>query len=297
MRVLAISLLLIVASCAKDRGEVIEDEQDTGVALSSSDTDKTLFVWDFSEPKSYIYTMQTEINTSVTMEEGSPMNDMDMEQVMEATYRIRAKENGRADIYVQDFKVLQAPFPGMEDMIESQLPQEPTIIIQDMTAGGDYDTSDSFNLAGIEGMGAIAPLILPTRDLSIGETDTISMNYAMDQDIMDFDFKQSIYLTFAGYDEYEGKNCAVLVAEFSLDESNMAINDPEMGEGSLEMDVDLNSGSRYYWDPVGHYFVGAEVLMDGTTGLAGTGALADLPEGMNVDIDVVQRIKLEAIEE
>ncbi|MEM8584734.1 MAG: hypothetical protein AAGF87_10710 [Bacteroidota bacterium] len=296
MKNLCFLLLLIAFSCARDRNDFIDNDATEGVSLTSPDTEKTMFVWDFSTPKSYLYDVQMEMNMKMVSEGVGPMTDMEFNQVFELIYNIAAKENGRADIYMQDFEVIEAPFAGMEDMIEASLPQEPTLLISDMDAGGQYDPNAFFSMSGLEMMGAMSPLPLPTRDLKVGETDTLTVENSMQQPGINVEGKQRIFITFAGYDEYEGKNCAVLVLQFAVDDTSFSIDNQEGGSEEIEMDIDMETGSRFYWDPVGHYFLGAELLMDGSVGTQGAGGLPQMPENMDIEMDMVQRIKLREIE-
>ncbi|MEM6395047.1 MAG: hypothetical protein AAF741_01775 [Bacteroidota bacterium] len=299
MRYLPFLLLFTLYACAKDSNDIVEDKPPEGVALTSPDTDKTFFVWDFSEPKSYTYRTEMEMNMSMSSETELPMGNMDFNQVIGIDYRIEAKDNSKADIYIDNMNVIKAPFPGMEEMMAAQFPQGPTLIIKDMDAGGDYDPNQVVNLSGMEMAGAASPFMLPRRDLKVGETDTLVMEQSMSQDMVDTDFKQRVFITFAGYDEYKGKECAVLVLDFVVDESNLSFEnpeDPDAEKTEIDMDIDMATGSRYYWDPVGHYFVGGEIQVDGDLGLGAGGGMPEMPEGVSMEMDMVQKIELVGIE-
>lgn len=283
-RILLFSLLL-TASCASDRREDIPDEVfNPPVLISTPDTEKELFVWDFSSPRAYVYEVVNETTTSISSDDDTDFSlDLAMEIVQQIEVRTRGNHEAEFVAVSMEIKEISG-MPGVESLLQNsmdkELPKSMGRIQADGTVLNEDQTGDLL-------------FYLPERDLKPGERDTINSTLSL-VDSMDINLSmdQHKVISFVGYEEYEGRNCAVLVVNQLSEGGDLQV---EAEDVEINAELSMASGSRYYFDVERHYFLGAEIITDGAMDdfdLSSLGGGTEDDMSMAVDVRTIQNIKL-----
>ncbi|MEM7572707.1 MAG: hypothetical protein AAF433_07395 [Bacteroidota bacterium] len=281
-------LLLLVASCASDRREDIPDEVfNPPVLISTPDSEKELFVWDFSSPRTYVYEVANKTMTTISSAKETSFNlDLGMEMVQEV--EVQTTGNHEAEFVTMSIEIKEiSGMPGMESLLQNSMDDELPKSMGRIQADGTI-----VNEAAVGGM----LFYLPERDLKPGERDTINSTISLiDSMDINLNMEQRKVISFVGYEEYEGRNCAVLVINELSEGGDLQV---EAEDVEINAEINMASGSRYYFDVERHYFIGAEIITDGAMDdfdLSGLGGDSEEEMSMDVDVRTIQNIKLVAI--
>jgi len=267
---LALSILIVV-SCGNENTKSSE----------STNTTQSQFEWDFSKKRKFIYSFSQTVNGTNKMDKDRSVDKMYMTGI--GHLNVRVKENNLADLSLTDIEIQLVNY-DQEGRPRDTLSQKiPTNVVQDMEPDGSFDDSNTDILFDM-----LFPL--PKRVLEIGDSDEILMQMPFNTNGSRLFSKGQNKLTFTGYEEIEGVNCAVL--EGIIDISKFDV--PEELKGEYKCSTTANA--TYYFDLENRHYVAADIKM-----------VMDImidPENeddfgmyMNMRSDNVYKIRLEKIEE
>ncbi|MEO9531836.1 MAG: hypothetical protein ABJG68_13735 [Crocinitomicaceae bacterium] len=215
----------------------------------------TTFEWDFSSPKKFIYSYSQIIHGENQFEKNSPLDKVDM--TSNGFLNITVKENQLADLSLTDMEVHMQTYDH-DGTPNTPIDQKaPSTVIQEMNSKGKFKVESSDIIFDI-----LFPL--PPNDLKEGESCEIPLSMPFNANGSILSVKGQHVLSFVGYEELNGYDCAVLEGELEISE----IDKPSELIGKYENNT--TAISKYYFSlEYGHY-VGADVkltinaLMDNT---------------------------------
>lgn len=265
--------ILILASCGSDNSKSTKTEN----------SNETQFQWDFSKQRKFIYSFSQTVNGE---------NKMDKDRPAEKTYmtgighlNVRVKENNLADLSLTGIEMQIIIFNEDGTPRDTMTQKAPVNVVQDMKPDGSFSDSNVDILFDM-----LFPL--PNKDLEKGDSDEIPMKMPFNVNGSRLYSKGQNTLTFKGFKEIEGRNCAVLKGIINVSKLDV----PEELKGDYECSSTGNA--TYYFDLENGYYVGADiqmvmdVMMDSET---------ENEEGfgmfMKMKSDNVFKIRLEKIEE
>ncbi len=221
-----------------------------GTSKNSSDQKSTIdqndFVWDFSQPKKYIYTYWQEVDVTNNMDKDM---QADKSKIIGNGYlNVRVKENNLADLSLTDLKMDMIMFDDNGKAKDTMSNTAPASVIQDMKPNSTFG-NDNHNFI----FDLIFPL--PKKKLKVGEKDKIPMEMPFNTNGSKLSVKGFNTLEFVGMEKYEGKEVAILKG--NIDITNLEI--PEELNGTYKSSS-IGKGT-YYFDIENQYFVGAELQM------------------------------------
>lgn len=235
-KTLFVSTILILISC--------------GISNNNSDQNSTNnendFVWDFSQPKKYIYTYWQEVDLTNNMDKDMPADKSKI--IGNGFLNVRVKENNLADLSLTDLKTDMILFDDNGKVKDTMSNTVPALVIQDMKPNSTFG-NDNHNLI----FDLIFPL--PTKKLKIGEKDKIPMETPFNANGSILSVKGFNTLEFIRMKIFEGKEVAVLKG--NIDISDLEI--PEELSGTYKSSS-IGKGT-YYFDLKNQYFIGADIQM------------------------------------
>lgn len=248
----------------------------------NSTTNQNNFVWDFSEPKKYVYTYWQEVDATNNMDKNVPA---DKSKIIGNGYlNVRVKENNLADLSLTDLKTDMIVYDESGKAKDTMSNTAPASVIQDMKPNSTFGTNNHNLIFDL-----IFPL--PSKNLKIGEKDKIPMEMPFNANGSRLFIKGFNTLEFIGMQKIEGKEVAVLKG--NIDISNLEI--PEELNGKYE-GSSIGNGT-YYFDLENQYFVGADIQMTMTVMMdTETDDKDDLGMFADMRSDNIFKIRLENIE-
>lgn len=265
--------ILIFASCGNGNPKSAKTEN----------SNESQFQWDFNKQRKFIYSFSQTVNGE---------NQMDKDRAAEKTnmtgigyLNVRVKENNLADLSLTDIDMQMIMYNEDGTPRDTMTQKAPTNVVQDMKPDGSFGDSNTDILFDM-----IFPL--PNKSLEKGESDEIPMQMPFNANGSRLFSKGQNTLTFTGYEELEGRNCAVLKGVIDISKLDV----PEELKGEYECSTTGNA--TYYFDLENGFYVGADiqmvmdVMMDSETENED-----DFGMFMKMKSDNVYKIRLEEIEE
>ena len=228
--------ILILTSCGNSNNK----------SDQNSIVDQNEFVWDFSQPKKYIYSYWQEVDGKNNMDKNMPA---DKSKIIGNGYlTVRVKENNLADLSLTDLKTDMILFDDNGKAKDTMSDTAPASVIQNMKPNSTFG-KDNHNFV----FDLIFPL--PTKKLQIGEKDKIPMEIPFNANGSRLSVKGFNTLEFVGMEKFEGKEVAIL-------EGNIDIFDLEIPEelNGVYKSTSIGKGT-YYFDLENQYFVGADIQL------------------------------------
>lgn len=265
--------ILILVSCGSENSKSTE----TGNSIESQ------FKWDFSRQRKFVYSFSQTVNGENKMDKDRPTEKTYMTGV--GNLNVRVKENNLADLSLTDIEMKMIMFNEDGTPRDTMTQKAPTNVVQDMKSDGSFGDSNTDILFDM-----LFPL--PNKNLEKGESDEIPMQMPFNANGSKLFSKGQNTLTFTGYEEIEGRNCAVLKGVIDISKLDV----PEELKGEYECSTTGNA--TYYFDLENGYYVGADiemimdVMMDSETENED-----DFGMFMKMKSDNVYKIRLEEIEE
>ena len=106
----------------------------------NSMTDQNNFVWDFSEPKKYVYTYWQEVDATNNMDKNMPA---DKSKIIGNGYlNVRVKENNLADLSLTDLKTDMIVYNEIGKAKDTMSNTAPASVIQDMKPNSTFGTNN-----------------------------------------------------------------------------------------------------------------------------------------------------------
>jgi hypothetical protein len=264
--------ILILASCGNGNSQSSE----------TSNTSQSHFEWNFSKKRKFIYSFSQTVNGE----------NMDKDGSADKTYmtgighlNVRVKENNLADLSLTDIEMQMIMYNEDGTPRDTMTQKAPANVVQDMKPDGSFGDSNTDILFDM-----LFPL--PNKKLAKGDSDEIPMQMPFNANGSRLFSKGQNTLTFIGYEEIEGRNCAVLKGVINISKLDV----PEELKGEYECSTTGNA--TYYFDLENGYYVGADikmvmdVMMDSETENED-----DFGMYMKMKSDNVYKIRLEEIEE
>ena len=228
--------ILILSSCGNGNSQSSE----------TSNTSQSQFEWDFSKKRKFIYSFSQTVNGE---------NKMDKDRPAEKTYmtgvghlNLRVKENNLADLSLTDVEMNMIMFNEDGTPRDTMTQKAPTNVVQDMKPDGSFGDSNTDILFDM-----LFPL--PNKKLEKGDSDEVPMQMPFNANGSRLFSKGQNTLTFTGYEEIEGRNCAVLKGE--IDISKLDVPDELKGE----YECSTTGNATYYFDLENGFYVGADIQM------------------------------------
>lgn len=241
------------------------------------------FQWNFSQPRKFVYSFSQIVDGENRWNKDRPIDKTHMAAV--GHVNVRVKENKLADLSLTDIEVKSVDYGGdgtPEDTVTTEMS---TTVVQDMKADGSFDDSNADILFGL-----LFPL--PNKSLKKGDVDEIPMQMPFNISGSRLFAKGQNTLTFRGYEEIEGRKCAVLNGIINISKLDI----PEELKGEYKFST--TGDATYYFDLENGYYVGADiklvmdVLVDSETENED-----DFGIYTKMNSDNVYKIRLESIEE
>jgi len=265
--------ILILASCGSENPKSTEK----GNSIESQ------FKWDFSKQRKFVYSFSQTVNGENKMDKDRPAVKTSMTGV--GNLNVSVKENNLADLSLTDIEMKMIMFNEDGTPRDTMTQKAPTNVVQDMKPDGSFGDSNTDLLFDM-----LFPL--PSENLEKGESDEIPMQMPFNANGSRLFSKGQNTLTFTGYEEIEGRNCAVLKGVIDISKLDV----PKELKGEYECSTTGNA--TYYFDLENGYYVGADikmimdVMMDSETENED-----DFGMFMKIKSDNVYKIRLEEIEE
>lgn len=212
------------------------------------------FAWDFSKPKTlvYSYTQNIEFQNQMAQTGESIKSGI----IGSGLLKVRVKENLKANLSITDLQIQMIQYNREGEPTDTSYDTAPDMVVPNMSANGDFVVENTELVFDV-----IFPL--PSISLTIGAEEIKDM-------MIPFNARGSVLpvngkrkLKFQGFETIQERNCAVLKADINIselqipDELKMKINFLSKGEGI------------YYFDLQDQIFIGCDINL-----------------GMNVEIDV-----------
>ncbi|NQY07037.1 MAG: hypothetical protein HRT68_12835 [Flavobacteriaceae bacterium] len=228
--------ILIFASCGNGNTK----------SAKAENSNEFQFQWDFSKQRKFIYSFSQIVNGE---------NKMDKERPSDKTYtkglgqlNVRVKENNLADISLTDIEMQMIDYDQEGNPRDTMTQKVPNTVVQDMKPDGSFGDSNTDILFDM-----LFPL--PNKNLDEGDSDEIPMQMPFSTNGSRLFAKGQNTLTFAGYEEIEGRNCAVLKGVIDISELDI----PEELKGEYECST--TGSATYYFYLEDGYYTGADIKM------------------------------------
>lgn len=204
------------------------------------------FQWDFSKQRKFIYSYSQIVNGESTMDKEGTALKTYVEGV--GHLNIRVKENNLADLSLTDIDMKMVTFKDEESPRDTMTQKVPNSVVQDMKPDGSFGVSTTDILFDV-----LFPL--PTTNLGKGDSEEIPMQMPFNAYGSELHSKGQNTLTFTGYEEIEGRNCAVLKGVIDISKLDI----PEELKGEFECST--TGYATYYFDLEDGCYVGADIQM------------------------------------
>ncbi|WP_070138499.1 hypothetical protein [Crocinitomix algicola] len=265
--------ILILASCGSDNSKSTKTEN----------SNETQFQWDFSKQRKFIYSFSQTVNGENKMGKDRPAEKTYMTGI--GHLNVRVKENNLADLSLTGIEMQIIIFNEDGTPRDTMTQKAPANVVQDMKPDGSFSDGNADILFDM-----LFPL--PNKDLEKGDSDEIPMKMPFNVNGSRLYSKGQNTLTFKGFKEIEGRNCAVLKGIINVSKLDV----PEELKGDYECSSTGNA--TYYFDLENGYYVGADIqmVMDVMVD-SETENEEDFGMFMKMKSDNVFKIRLEKIEE
>jgi hypothetical protein len=265
---LALSILIIASCGSKDTNNTKADS-----------LNEPQFEWDFSKQQKFVYSFSQTVHGETKMDKDRPANKTYTTGI--GHLNVRVKENNLADLSLTDIEMKMVNYNQEGEPSDTMTQNIPTNVVQDMKTDGSFGDSNTDMLFGM-----LFPL--PKKKIEKGELYEVPMQMPFNANGSRLFAKGQNKLTFVGYEEIEGRNCAVLKGEIDISELDV----PEELKG--EYGCSTTGNATYYFDLENGYYVGSdinmvmEVMMD-------SGSDEDFGMYMKMKSDNIYKIRLEKI--
>lgn len=265
--------LLLAVGCGSNKPSANENDHSEGAHLA----------WDFSKQRIFIYsyTQFTESEMTLSKEEDADKTHVDGEGLI----NVRVKEDGLADVSMNDLTLEFIEYDEEGNPLDTNQQDAPVTVLQNMGTNGIFaDNASNIMFDGL--------FSLPGKELQQGESVDFPMKVPFNANGSPLFVKGQNTLTFIGYEELEGRDCAVI--EGAIDISDLEV--PEELKGTFT--CSSTGKGTYYFDVQEGCFVGADVSLQ-------LNALVDVAPGnaearemyINTTTHLKQSIRLKSIED
>ncbi len=213
-------------------------------SCSDSGSEKQSFKWDFRQNRKFVYSFfQT-----VDGENQLAANDSARKTFITGYGRlnVKVKSPEYADISLSDFKFSMVEYNLDGSKNETSQDQADGIEVEDFKPDGSFENGNLDLLFEV-----LFPL--PKSKIAVGETDTLAIEYPFPTNSKPLTNKGYQALNFVGYEDFEGRNCAVIESEILIDKLEI----PQDLEGDYESSS--TGSARYYFDLEKGYMVGCDI--------------------------------------
>ena len=265
--------ILIVISCGNGNSKSSE----------TLDSAESKFQWDFSKQRKFIYTFSQTVNGENKMDRDRPAVKIYMSGV--GYLNVRVKENNLADLSLTDIEMKMVNYDQEGSPRDTITQEAPPNVVQDMKPNGSFGDPNTDILFDM-----LFPL--PNKNLEKGDSEEIQMQMPFNANGSRLFAKGQNTLTFKGYEEIEGRNCAVLNGVINISQLDI----PEELNGKYGCSTTGNA--TYYFDLKNGIYVGSDIhmVMD-VIGDSESKNEGDFGMYMKIKSDNVYKIRLEKIEE
>ena len=241
------------------------------------------FEWDFSKQKKFIYSYSHIMTGENKMNKNSQASQRYMTEI--GNLNVKVKENDLAELSFSDIEVKMISYDEIGNPKDTLFQNRPTNVIQGMKPDINF-TNTGFDII----LRMLLPL--PEKSMEIGESVQVLMQMPFNANGSQLLAKGQNTLTFTGFTEINGINCAVL--EGQLDISNLEI--PEELDG--EYSCFTKGNATYYFNIEKGYYVGVDFQMI-TEFIIDTEEENNQRDGIYMDAknESTFKIRLEKIEE
>ena len=228
--------LLLLGACANGDG-----------GSSEGDGDRVTFAWDFSEPRTYVYSYTQTVDASTSLDPEDPPSLSRI--TAEGLLKVKVKDSETAQMVLTDMQMELVTMDEAGAPKDTTTQPAPPVAIQGVRPDGSYPQSGVDFLFGI-----LFPL--PPSPLAPGETGTLPQSMPFNANGSRLFIEGGTELTFVGFEEVDGQSCARL--DGSIDISGLDI--PEELSGSYT-GVNRGEGTYFFNVEAGH-FVRADIRLD-----------------------------------
>ena len=240
--------------------------------MSSCTSSSSSFEWDFDQPKKFTYSFKQTLEAENKM--GKDLDPMNYSMQANGWITVQVKDNQLANVSLKNAKaamVYQNPDGSPKDTLHQPLP---AVVIQNMQPNGQFKDAPKENPFDI-----LFPL--PLEELKEGATYALPMKMPFNANGSPLYIEGFNTLTFTGYKEVAGINCAVLEGIIQVDQLDI----PEEIEG--EYASSMMGKGFYYFDTQNHYYVGADV--QATIQMSSKTSTAMQGEQFNFDMEMTSK--------
>lgn len=233
---LGLSILLLV-NCG---GESTSQNQ-------STEPETNPFQWDFSQPKTIVYTYSQTVNgENIMQKDAVPIKSF---ITGEGFLKIKIKENQLADLSLTDIDMTMVSYNPDGSPKDTVRQKAPASVVENMKPSGGFGATQTDVLFDL-----FFPL--PKKNLQEGESYDIPMKVPFNVGGSQLFSKGRNQLTFLGYETLDGTQAAVLEGDIKI----MDIHIPEEFTGNYESKT--TGKAKYYFDMENSYFLGADIEVD-----------------------------------
>ena len=252
------------------------------VSKNSNASGNAEFLWDFSKPQTYVYDYEQTVEMRSTMGRDEPEEKSKISA--KGTLKIIVKDENQADISLSDMVINMILFDenGPSDTVNNNAGD---MVTPGMGPDGSFKDKNSESMYSM-----LFPL--PEKPIKPGETGERQMQMPFNAGNIMLTISGANKLTFKGYENFEGRNCAVL--EGAIDVSKLEL--PKDAIGNYKSTT--TGTGTYYFDLKNKCYVGADVKMVSNV-LMDTENFPDIDLGMFMQMysDSVFKIRLKEIVE
>jgi hypothetical protein len=237
----------------ENQSEAVEESE--GNSKKSSKSKASQFIWDFSTPKTFVYSFEQSAKGENKSFRDKPAEKMSMSGI--GKLLVKVKENNLADLSLAEIKMTMQIFneDGSPGNVKSAV--IPTKTVENMQPNGSLGASNYDVLFDI-----LMPL--PSKDLKKGQEYKVPIKMPFSPHGSAMYYASGFNtLKFVGFETIDNKKCAVLKGD--IDVSKIENFTDLVGENKSS----TTGKATYYFDINNHYYVGAdidltmEVLVDG----------------------------------
>ena len=247
----------------------------------TENSNESQFQWDFGKQRKFIYSFSQTVNGETKMDKNRPAKKTYLTGI--GHLNVRVKENNLADLSLTDIEMKMIMFNEDGSPKDTMTHKAPTNVVQDMKPDGSFGDSNKDILFDM-----LFPL--PNKNLEKGDSDEIPMQMPFNANGSRLYAKGQNTLTFLGYEEMEGRNCAVLKGVIDISKLDI----PEELKGEYECST--SGKATYYFDLENGFYVGADIQMVMDV-MMDSEIEDDLGMFMKMKSDNVYKIRLEEIED
>ncbi|WP_299458004.1 hypothetical protein [uncultured Microscilla sp.] len=212
-------------------------------AHTTTSSKNTVFIWDFSKPKKYIYRYTTTQKHSSFLSDDNA--DKAAAQTMEATLVVKVKSNQMADLIVANIREKKSIL-NQKAFGKGFSGAEAQVIYQDYPADGQIQT-----LKGNLSLGTLFPL--PPYDFAKGGSakSVVKLPFHLYGSTLFANGYHKLY--YKERTKKKQRNCAVLTGEWNV--SDLKVPEELKADAKLE----YKGKGTYFFDYENHCFVYSEV--------------------------------------